>query len=127
MDTEEHAQNKEIGEQPGHEVMPSPAEPESPEELRLLDEREAGKWDEAQYFERLFALKKAEEEKRHAAVKKALGKFNVFLHLTAYLSGLAYLIILGILMPRTLPYVFIPVGLWTLALGYHFYRAFRQP
>lgn len=82
--------------------------------------------DDADYFEKIFALKKAEEEKRQAAVKAALAKFNVFLHLTAYVAGVAYLLLLGVLFRPALPWVSIPVLLWTAGIAYHFYRAFRR-
>lgn len=96
----------------------------SPEELQLQLELESGEVEESQYFERLFELRAIEEEKRRVLVKDALGKFNFFLHLTAAISGIAYLLLLGILARSTLPWVMIPIGLWLIGLGYHFYRAF---
>jgi hypothetical protein len=95
-------------------------------ERKLLDEFNSGTWDESLYFERLFSLKEIEEEKRRLAVKEAMNKFNVFLHLTAYLSGIAYLVILGVLYRPALPWVLIPIGLWTAGIGYHFYWAFSK-
>ncbi len=82
--------------------------------------------DDADYFEKIFALKKAEEEKKQAAVEAALAKFNVFLHLTAYVAGVAYLMLLGALFRPALPWVSIPLVLWTAGIAYHFYRAFRR-
>ncbi len=82
--------------------------------------------DEALYFEKLFAFKKAQDDKKQEAVRVALNKFNAFLHLTAYLAGVAYLLLLGILYRSALPYVFIPIGLWTAGIAYHFYRAFTS-
>lgn len=67
------------------------------------------------------------EEEHQELVRIALGKFNVFLHLTAWLSGCGYLVILGVLMPKFLPYVLIPIALWTAGLVYHAYRSFRKP
>jgi hypothetical protein len=64
------------------------------------------------------------DEKRRAA-EVALGKFNFFIHMTGFISGCAYLIILGILFPAAMPFVFIPIGLWAAGFGYHGYRAFR--
>jgi len=70
-------------------------------------------------------LEELEEEKKERAVKEALAKFNFFLHLTAWLSGCSFILIMGILLPRALPYVFIPIGLWTVGLAYHGFKAFR--
>lgn len=66
-----------------------------------------------------------ETEHRQKATREALGKFNFFIHVTGYVSGCAYLLILGLLIPEALPYVFIPIGLWTAGLAYHCCRAFR--
>ncbi len=74
---------------------------------------------------RLQELEEIEQEERERLVKEALGKFNVFLHVTAWFAGCAYLILLGILVPKAMPYVWIPVGLWTIGLGYHFWRAWH--
>jgi hypothetical protein len=81
--------------------------------------------DESQYFERLFAFKKAQDEEKQETVRVALGKFNAFLHLTAYVAGIAYLLLLGTLYRPALPWVLIPIILWTIGISYHFYRAFR--
>ena len=70
-------------------------------------------------------LEELEEGKKERAVKEALAKFNFFLHLTAWLSGCSFILIMGILLPQALPYVFIPIGLWTAGLAYHGFRAFR--
>jgi hypothetical protein len=70
-------------------------------------------------------LEEAELEKKQQAVKEALGKFNFFLHLTTWLSGCSFLLIMGILIPSALPYVFVPIGLWTGGLAYHGFKAFR--
>jgi hypothetical protein len=80
--------------------------------------------DESQYFERLFALKKKEDEEKKDRVRIALGKFNVFLHLTAYIAAVAYLLLLGILVHGALVWVLIVIGLWTVGISYHFYWAF---
>jgi len=70
-------------------------------------------------------LEREVEEEKQRAAEVALGKFNFFIHMTGFISGCAYLIILGILFPAALPFVFIPVGLWAVGFGYHGYRAFR--
>lgn len=77
------------------------------------------------YQERLLELEKLEEEKKQQVVEEALAKFNFFLHVTGYLSGCSFLLILGILMSSVLPYIFIPIGLWTIGLAYHWLYAFR--
>lgn len=75
--------------------------------------------------ERKEELVEIELEKKELAKRVALGKFNFFIHVTGYLSGCAYLIILGILFPEWMPFVLIPVALWTGGLAYHGYRAFH--
>jgi hypothetical protein len=70
-------------------------------------------------------LEELKEENRERVVKEALAKFNFFLHLTAWLSGCSFILIMGILLPKALPYVFIPIGLWTVGIAYHGYKAFR--
>jgi hypothetical protein len=92
--------------------------------MRLLDEIHSEGSDEALYFEMLKEIKELEGQDRQVVVKRALGKFNFFLHLTAYITGIAYLLLLGILVRSTLPYVFIPIALWTIGLGYHLFWAF---
>jgi len=64
------------------------------------------------------------EEERRELARVALGKFNFFIHVTGWLSGCAFLLVMGVLVSSSLPYVFIPIGLWTAGLAYHFYRAF---
>jgi hypothetical protein len=114
MDPEDSPQTEESAETGDHEVLPPAAT------LFEIEEEE----DEAEYFERLFAQKKAQEQEKEVQVRIALGKFNAFLHLTAYVAGVAYFILLGVLYRPALPYVFIPIALWTVGIGYHFYRAF---
>jgi hypothetical protein len=121
MDTDEPEQPQPESDAPAGVMSLTPAE------RALLEEMKEAGWDESTYFERLYALKEREEEKRRVVVKYALGKFNFFLHLTAFLTGIAYLLLLGILYRPALPYVFIPIGLWVVGLGYHFYRAFYKP
>jgi len=113
--------------EPEQPQQTSDAESLTPAERSLLEEMKEEGWDESTYFERLFALKEREEEKRRVVVKHALGKFNFFLHLTAFITGIAYLLLLGILYRPALPYVFIPIGLWLVGIGYHFYWAFFKP
>jgi hypothetical protein len=96
------------------------SEPEGAAPIDFYEEEE----DEAEYFERMFAQKKAEDETKQVAVRIALGKFNAFLHLTMYAAGVAYFILLGVLYSPALPYVFIPIALWTVGISYHLYRAF---
>lgn len=69
-------------------------------------------------------LDEVELKEKEQVKRAALAKFNWFLHFTAYISGSAYLVILGILYSKALPFVFIPVGLWTIGICYHFYYAF---
>jgi hypothetical protein len=77
------------------------------------------------YEQRMLELEELEQERKELLVREALGKFNFFLHFTAFISGCAYLVILGILVPKAMPYVWIPIGLWTAGVGYHFYRSFH--
>lgn len=75
--------------------------------------------------EQIRELERTSEEEKEKAVRKALAKFNYFLHITGFISGCAFLLIMGILFPPALPYVFIPIGLWTAALIYHGYRTWH--
>lgn len=75
--------------------------------------------------ERATELEEIDEEERQRIVREALGKFNVFLHVTAFLTGCAYLALLGIFVPKTMPYILIPIGLWAVGLAYHFWRAWH--
>ena len=132
-------ENKE--EEQDTDMAPPPPEPGEPEtdgdepalseaERQLMEEMKEEGWDESTYFSRLFALKELEEEKRRVLVKQALAKFNFFLHSTLYLTGVAFLLIAGILYRPALPYLLIPIVLWTIGIGYHFYWAFfkiRKP
>lgn len=77
------------------------------------------------YSELMLELAELEEEQKQKRVKAALAKFNFMIHVTGYISGCSFLLIMGILIPKALPYVFIPIGLWTGALAYHGYRAFH--
>jgi hypothetical protein len=122
MEDPQDEEKKDTNVRPGTES--ESLEPVTPEEIQLRKELDAGEWDEAQYFERLFEIKKLEQENRSVEVRRALNKFNVFLHLTAYISGVAYFLLLGVLYRPALPYVFIPIGLWTIGICYHAYRAF---
>jgi len=73
---------------------------------------------------RLAELAQIEQEERDRAVRIALGKFNFVLHTSMWLSGCAFLLVLGLLMRSALPWLMIPVALWTAALACHGYRAF---
>jgi hypothetical protein len=76
--------------------------------------------------ERAAELEEIDEEERQRIVRDALGKFNVFLHVTAFLTGCAYLALLGVFVPETMPYIFIPMALWAAGLAYHFWRAWHS-
>lgn len=78
-------------------------------------------------YEKALDQADVEEEERQELVRAALAKFNFFIHITAWLSGCAFLIILGILVPNVWLWVLIPVGLWTFGLIYHGTWAFTQP
>jgi hypothetical protein len=75
--------------------------------------------------ERVLELQEIEEAERQRLVREALGKFGVFMHLTAFVTGVAYLVLLAVFAPETLPWIFIPIGLWTIGIGYHFWRAWH--
>jgi hypothetical protein len=75
--------------------------------------------------ERVLELQEIEEAERQRLVREALGKFGVFMHLTAFLSGVAYLVLLAVFVPKSAPWVFIPIGLWTIGIGYHFWRSWH--
>ncbi|HEY5533005.1 MAG TPA: 2TM domain-containing protein [Candidatus Anoxymicrobiaceae bacterium] len=64
-------------------------------------------------------------ERRDKLVKEALGKFGFFMHMTGYLMGCAYLILLGVIVRKTLPWVLIPIAIWTGFLLYHAWRAWH--
>lgn len=83
--------------------------------------------DEERGESNLIRLHEIDEERRQELVRAALDKFNFFIHVTGWLSGCAFLVILGILIEGAMPFVFIPIGLWTVGLAYHAYRAFINP
>jgi 2TM domain len=64
-------------------------------------------------------------ERRDRIVREALGKFGFFIHMTGYLMGCAYLILLGVIVRKTLPWVLIPIAIWTGFLIYHAWRAWH--
>jgi hypothetical protein len=70
-------------------------------------------------------LKDLEEEKKQELVRQALGKFGFFMHMTALLTGCAYLVLLGIFVPKAMPWIFIPIGLWCAGFAYHGWRAWH--
>ena len=76
-------------------------------------------------LERMLELEEIALAERDRRTREALNKFNFFLHITAFLSVSAYMIILAVLMPKTSPFVFIPVVVWAVCLGYHARRAWR--
>ncbi|MBU1669668.1 MAG: hypothetical protein KKF41_02835 [Actinobacteria bacterium] len=78
-----------------------------------------------EYAELLLELEELRQERKDRQVAEALGKFNFFLHFTAFLTGCAYLVILGLLVPKAMPYVWIPIALWTAGVVYHFYWSFH--
>jgi len=75
--------------------------------------------------ERLRELERIEEEESQRVVQETLGKFGFFLHVTAWLTGCAYLVLLGIFVNKAMPWVLIPMGLWTIGLGIHCWRAWH--
>lgn len=70
-------------------------------------------------------LQEIEEEERRRRVNEALGKFGFVMHTTGWLAGCSYLVLLGALVPKALPYVFIPIGIWTIVLACHGWRAWH--
>jgi hypothetical protein len=70
-------------------------------------------------------LEDLEEDKKQELVRQALGKFGFFMHLTALLTGCAYLVLLGIFVPKAMPWIFIPIGLWCAGFAYHGWRAWH--
>jgi hypothetical protein len=82
-------------------------------------------WLRVEMEERVRELQEIEEAERERVVREALGKFGVFMHLTAYIAGVAYLVLLAVFVHESVPWVFIPMGLWTIGIGYHFWRAWH--
>jgi len=74
---------------------------------------------------RIQELEALEEQKRQKLVREALGKFGFFMHLTAFFAGCSYLVLLGIIVPKAMPWVFIPIGLWCIGFAYHGWRAWH--
>lgn len=74
---------------------------------------------------RVQEVESLEEEKRQKLVREALGKFGFFMHLTALFAGCSYLVLLGIIVPKAMPWVFIPIGLWCIGFAYHGWRAWH--
>ena len=70
-------------------------------------------------------LGEIEDQQKELILREALGKLNFFLHLTAWFSGCAYFLLLGVFVSEAMPYVFIPIGLWTIGLAYHGWRAWH--
>ena len=70
-------------------------------------------------------LEDLEEKKRQELVNEALGKFGFFMHLTAFLTGCAYLALLAIFWPKAMPWILIPIGLWCIGFAYHGWRAWH--
>lgn len=83
------------------------------------------KHDPDEFAAHLRELEALEEEKRQRRVGDALGKFGFAMHVTGWLAGCAYLVLLGVLIRQALPYVFIPIGLWTAGLAWHAWRAWH--
>jgi hypothetical protein len=90
---------------------------ELPESERMLVRHEL--------VQRVQELEELEAEKRQELVQEALGKFGFFLHLTAFLAGCSYLVLLAIFVDEAVPWVFIPIGLWCFGLAYHCWRAWH--
>ncbi len=75
--------------------------------------------------QRIQELEELEEEERQKLVREALGKFGFFMHMTAFIAGCSYLVLLGVLVPKAMPWVFIPIGLWCIGFAYHGWRAWH--
>ncbi len=91
-----------------------------PEQIeRRIEEREVELEDQDR------ELADIELDRRDQLVKEALGKFGFFMHTTGYLMGCAYLILLGVIVRKTLPWVLIPIAIWTGLLIYHAWRAWH--
>lgn len=90
-----------------------------------LREEELRQWEEEfEKFNKMLELSEMRERQSDARVREALGKFNFFIHVTGWLSGTAYLVILGILIPSAWPYLAIPIGIWVCLLAVHAIYAF---
>jgi hypothetical protein len=87
-----------------------------------VDEKHTADYREVR--KRALELADEEEARKQKAVREALAKFNFMIHVTGYISGCSFLVIMGILLPAAMPYVFIPIGLWSVGLTCHGYRAF---
>lgn len=125
------------------EEQPPNGEDETPAEQAAEENREDGATTEAvgegnatteesdeveEAFRTMYRLLELHdiEEKVHAErVRVALAKFNFFLVVTFWLTSSAFLLILGLLMRRTLPYVLIIIGVSVLGLVIAAVRIFR--
>jgi len=87
------------------------------EELRQYEE-------EFEKFNKMLELSELRERENDVRVREALAKFNFFIHTTGWLSGTAYLVIMGILVPSAWPYLAIPIDIWAFLLVVHALYAF---
>jgi hypothetical protein len=114
------------GSAPADGVEPTEAERrrEVERQIRQLDEPERVMF-RHELSQRAQELLELEEEKKQQLVHQALGKFGFFMHMTAFLTGCAYLVLLGVFVPRAMPWIFIPIGLWAVGFAYHGWRAWH--
>ena len=97
---------------------------ETPEEDERYGAEQRAWREEFEKMRKMIDLSEEEERQNSSRVTVALAKFNFFIHVTGWLSGCAYLVILGILIPRAFPYLAIPVAAWTCLLLVHALYAF---
>lgn len=90
-----------------------------------LREEELRQWEEEfDKFNKMLELCEMRERENDVRVREALAKFNFFIHTTGWLSGTAYLVIMGILVPGAWPWLAIPIGIWAFLLLVHALYAF---
>lgn len=97
---------------------------ETPEEDERYEAEQRARQEEFEKMQKMIDLSEEEERQNSSRVTVALAKFNFFIHVTGWLSGCAYLVILGILIPRAFPYLVIPIAIWTCLLLVHALYAF---
>lgn len=99
--------------------------PGFPPRFAIIFEMDEIRHDPEELRKTIEELQQLEEEERRRLVSDALGKFNFFIHVTAWLAGCAYLVLLGVFVPEAIPWVFIPIGVWTAGLAWHGWRAWH--
>ena len=120
------AQEENPGSAPADGVESSEAQRrrEVERQIRQLDEPERALV-RHKLTQRTQELEELEEEEKQELVHRALGKFGFFMHMTAFLTGCAYLVLLGVFVPWAMPWIFIPIGLWGIGFAYHGWRAWH--